>query len=65
MPRIAQAVAFFALLGAGYAVLAPFESGGERLAFLLTGVIVVATITHVLPWAFQLDTEPVRAADER
>lgn len=60
MPRIVQAVTFFVLIGAGYFVLGPFSSHGTLLAFLLSGSIIVATITHVLPWLFfRLNVEPV------
>lgn len=59
MPRVVQAVAFFVLLGAGYVVVGPFTNWGAVLAFLLVGSIIVATVTHVIPWVyFRLHTEP-------
>ena len=60
MPRLVQAVAFFLLLGTGYVVVGPFSDAGSKLSFLLAGSIIVATVTHVIPWLyFRLHTEPV------
>lgn len=65
MPRLVQAVAFYALLGVGYVGLGPFSSGGALLSFLLSGSLVVATLTHVVPWVyFRLPTEPVSPPNE-
>ena len=65
MPRLAQAVAFFALLGAGYVVVGPFTNWGPILAFFLAGSIIVATVTYVIPWVyFRLHTEPISQSND-
>ncbi|QLG28804.1 hypothetical protein HUG10_15205 [Halorarum halophilum] len=60
MPRIVQAVAFFALLAVGYLAVAPVRGGAELLGVLLSGAIIAATIVYVLPWVFGLETRPAR-----
>lgn len=66
MARIVQAVAFFLLVGAGYVLLGPFSSRGALLGFLLSWSIIVATLTHVVPWLFfRLKTEPVVRQNEQ
>lgn len=65
MARVTQAVAFFALLAAVFLVSAPHSGGAERLSVLLAGAVISATITHVLPWVYTLDTRPVAGAEER
>ncbi|SFR94523.1 hypothetical protein SAMN05216559_1545 [Halomicrobium zhouii] len=60
MPRLVQVATFFVLFGAGYVALAPFPHDGAVLGFVLSWSIVLATLTHVVPWLyFKLDTEPV------
>ena len=63
MPRLIQAAAFF-LLSAGLVVVVSPSDGAERLGVLLAGSIVAATLTHVLPWVYALDTDPVPAPRE-
>ena len=63
MPRLVQALAFFALLGVGYIVIGPFSTASAVLSFLLAWSIIVATITYVIPWLyFRLSTRPVSAS---
>lgn len=64
MPRVVQTVAFFALLGTVLLLSGPHSGGAERLSILVAGAVVSAMITHVLPWVYALDTEPVSASEE-
>lgn len=64
MARVIQAVAFFLLLGAAFALSAPYSGGAERLSILLAGGVVSVTLTYVLPWVYTLDTDPVFVSGE-
>lgn len=64
MARVMQAVAFFLLLGAAFALSAPYSGGAERLSVLLAGGVISAALTYVLPWVYTLDTAPVFSSGE-
>lgn len=64
MPRVVQALVFFALLGAGFLLTAPHSGGAELLGVLLSGSIIAATVSYVLPWVFELDTAPAGAPED-
>lgn len=59
MPRVSQAVAFFALLGTSVHLVGPSAEGTELFGVLLTGLMVSVLVVYVLPWAyFGLETDP-------
>lgn len=59
MPRLVQTVLFFALLGAGLFVMAPYSTDSELFGVLLSWSIVSATVVYVLPWVY-FDLRTVR-----
>lgn len=63
MPRVFQAVGFFALLGAWVLVVGPSADQAELFGALLTGSMVSALVAYVLPWVyFGLETDPFRTS---
>lgn len=52
MPRITQLLLFFALLGAGLVVGAPYSTGSKLFGVLLSWSVVSVMIVYVLPWAY-------------
>ena len=58
MPRVAQALVFFGILGAELLVTVPHESSAGSFGALLSGAVIAATVAYILPWVFTLDTTP-------
>ena len=65
MVRITQAVVFFALLGAGVLVWAPYSDGPKLFGVILAGSLVAAMLVYVLPWVyFDLDDTPTSGPND-